>query len=311
MVLTQDVEFDTELKSAIIDLLGNFTTETTPPGAAKISNFGDYLPAGSTVFITFLPGSDFEDTIVTAKRLRREGYVPVPHIAARRIPSAGFLDENLRRLTAEAGVSEVLVIGGSVPEPVGAFTSSMEVLETGLLDKHGILRIGVAGHPEGSPDICDEDIAKALAWKNAFAERTLAEVYIVTQFCFEARPVIAWDKRIRAGGNQLPIRVGVPGLASVKSLLNYARLCGIGPSMNFIAKQARNVTKLVTLSAPDKLLTELAAYRAGDPACGITGCHIYPLGGLQKTARWARAVLQGQFSLDRKNAGFKVDVQVD
>jgi methylenetetrahydrofolate reductase (NADPH) len=311
MVLTQNVEFDADLKSAIIDLLGDFTTETTPPGAAKIADFREYLPIGSTVFITFLPGSDFDDTITTARRLRREGFIPVPHIAARSIPSAGFLDDRLRRLSEEAGIKEALVVAGALAQPIGEFTSSMDVLGTGLLDKYGVSRIGIAGHPEGSPDIKDEDIASALAWKNAFAERTAAELYIVTQFCFEAGPVITWDKRIQAAGNRLPIRVGVPGLASIKSLLNYARLCGIGPSMNFIAKQARNVTKLVTLSAPDRLLAELASYRARDPSCGITGCHIYPLGGLQKTTRWAQAVLEGRFRLERRSAGFRVDVPFD
>ena len=55
--------------------------------------------------------------------------------------------------------------------------SSMQVMETGLLDRHGIRRIGVAGHPEGSPDIPDRAVAAAIAWKNAFAERTDADLY--------------------------------------------------------------------------------------------------------------------------------------
>jgi methylenetetrahydrofolate reductase (NADPH) len=306
MALAEVRSLGADIKAEIISLLDNFSTETTPAGAKKIVDFRAHLPAGTDVFITFLPGADFSATIVTASRLRREGFNPVPHLAARSIPNAAFLDENLRRLTAEAGVAEVLLIGGAVAEPIGEFTSSVQLLETGLLDKHGIGRIGVAGHPEGSPDIRDEEIARALAWKNAFAERTGADLYIVTQFCFEAGPVIVWDKRIRAAGNRLPIRIGIPGLASLKTLLNYARSCGIGPSMNFIARQARNVSKLLTVSAPDRLLADLAAYRAKDPACGIVGCHFYPLGGLEKTARWAEAVLNGRIVLDPNGRGFEV-----
>jgi methylenetetrahydrofolate reductase (NADPH) len=307
MALAEVRTISTNIATEIMSLLVGCSTETTPAGAKKVGDFGAHLPIGTDVFITFLPGSDFAGTVATAAQLRRQGFNPVPHLAARSIPTAAFLNENLRRLTGEAGVSEVLVIGGAVAEPVGAFTNSMEVLETGLLDKHGIRRIGVAGHPEGSPDIRDEDIAKALAWKNAFADRSDADLYIVTQFCFEAGPVIAWDRKIQAAGNRLPIRIGIPGLASVTTLLNYARLCGIGPSINFITKQARNLSKLMTLATPDKLLMDLATYRTEDPACGIVGCHLYPLGGLEKTTRWVDTVLNGKFTLKPKGRGFEVD----
>jgi methylenetetrahydrofolate reductase (NADPH) len=308
MALAEAPRVSADVKSEIMSLLENFSTETTPPGARKVADFRQHLPIGTDVFITSLPGSDFRETVATARRLRVEGFNPVPHLAARSIPDAAFLAENLRRLTGEAGVSEALVIAGAVAQPVGAFASSMELLETELLDRHGIGRIGIAGHPEGSPDIRDEDVAQALAWKNAFAERTGADLYIVTQFCFEAGPVITWDRKIQAAGNRLPIRIGIPGLASLKTLLNYARLCGIGPSMNFVAKQARNVSKLLTLSAPDRLLTDLATYRTEDAACGIVGCHLYPLGGLEKTTSWVKAVLNGSFTIDPKGRGFGMDV---
>jgi methylenetetrahydrofolate reductase (NADPH) len=149
-----------------------------------------------------------------------------------------------------------------------------------------------------------------LAWKNAFAERTGADLYIVTQFCFEAAPVIAWDKRLRAGGNRLPIHIGIPGLATLKTLLGHAKACGIGPSMRFLTRQARNVTKLMTVSAPDRLVTDLAAYSASDPDCGIAGVHVYPLGGLRRSALWANAAADGQITMNRDGKGFTVDVDL-
>jgi len=299
---------ETRLEDAIVSLLADYTSETTPPGAAKVADFREILRPGSTVFITFLPGSDFNDTVTTARRLRGEGFNPVPHFAARSVPDKAFLEDGLRRLSGEAGINEVLTIGGAVEKPVGAFDSSMQLLETGLFDRYGVRKIGVAGHPEGSPDIRDEAIIAALKWKNAFAERTGAELYIVTQFCFEAAPIIAWDKKIQAEGNRLPIRIGIPGLASIKTLLNYARMCGIGNSMSFLTKQAKNVAKLLTVSAPDRLLTDLARYRSDDPACGIFGCHLYPLGGLKKTITWTEAVLQRRFTLDARGRGFSVEL---
>ena len=294
----------------VIDFLADFTAETTPFSAAKVEDFRDVLRPGSTVFITFLPGSDFEDTIAVAARLRKEGFNPVPHLAARSIPNAAFLDENLGRLRDEAGINEVLTIAGAVDEPVGEFRDSMQVLETGLMDKHGIKKIGVAGHPEGSPDMSDEAIASALKWKNDFAARSNAELYVVTQFCFEVEPIIAWDKAMRAAGNSLPIRIGIPGIASIKTLLNYSKACGIGNSIDFLKKQARNVAKLMTVSAPDKLIRDLASYKATDPECGLIGCHMYPLGGVKKTAKWTYAVIDGEFKMSSNGKGFSLTREI-
>ena len=303
----------TELEKSrqdVIDFLADFTTETTPFSAATVSDFRDVLRPGSTVFITFLPESDFEDTIAVAARLRKEGFNPVPHLAARSIPSATFLDENLGKLRDEADINEVLTIAGAVDEPIGEFRNSMQVLDTGLMDKHGIKKIGVAGHPEGSPDMSDEAIASALKWKNDFAARSNAELYVVTQFCFEVEPLITWDKAMRAAGNSLPIRIGIPGLATVKTLLNYSKACGIGNSIDFLKKQARNVAKLMTVSAPDKLIRDLASYKATDPECGLIGCHMYPLGGIKKTAKWTYAVVDGKFKMNSNGRGFSLTREI-
>lgn len=299
-------EQPTTLREQIVEFMTGFTIETTPGSAAKIADFREPLRPGTTVYVTFLPGSDFADTVAVSKRLRAEGMIPVPHIAARSIPSKTFLEENLKRLVNEAGVDHVLCIGGAVTTPAGEFADTMQLLATGLLDRHGIRTIGVAGHPEGSPDISDEGVRQALKWKNDFAERTGARMYVTTQFCFDAAPIIAWDRRIQAEGNRLPIHIGIPGLATIKTLLAHAKACGIGPSMRFLSRYALDVAKLMTVSAPDKLLVDLARYRANDPQCGIDTAHVYPLGGLKKSADWSYAVVDGRFEVSRDAHGFAV-----
>jgi len=294
----------------VIDFLQDFTIETTPGSAAKIPDYRDHLRAGTSVSVTFLPGSDFADTISTAKRLKAEGFDPAPHFAARSIPGHRDLEGYLKRLQAEVGITQVVALGGAVDQPLGPFESSMQLLETGLFDKYGIKQIGVAGHPEGSPDISDKALKEALDWKNSFTQRSDAELYIATQFCFEAAPIIAWDQAIRATGNRLPIHIGVPGLATLKTLINHAKACGIGPSMRFLTRQARNVAKLMTVSAPDRLLLDLAQYKASDPDCGIRKAHLYPLGGLRRSAAWTYAVADGDFTLKRDGKGFTVKREI-
>jgi methylenetetrahydrofolate reductase (NADPH) len=294
----------------IVDFLDGFSIETTPGTAAKIESYRALLAEGTTVNVTFLTGSDFGDTVKVAKRLKDEGMRPVPHIAARSVPSRGHLESWLDALVDAAGIDEALLIGGGADKPLGPFDRAMQLLETGLFERHGIRRIGVAGHPEGSADFSDQAAMQALRDKNAYARETGCEMFIITQFVFEAQPVIDWDRRIRDAGNSLPIHIGVPGLATIKTLLGHARACGIGPSMRVLTRQARNLTKLMSVRTPDKLVTDLAACTAKDPDCGIRRVHLYPLGGLRRTAAWTYAVLDGRFHMNAAG-GFDLDVAIE
>jgi 5,10-methylenetetrahydrofolate reductase len=270
-----------------------FSIETTPSSASKVADFRAILRPGTKVYIACLPGMNYADVLGTATRLRTEGFCPVPHIVARNISGRAALDELLGRMVREAGVDEVLCIAGGATSPEGDFTNSMEIMRTGLFEHHGIRRINIAGHPEGSPDFPQSAAMDALAWKEEYATRTGTTLELVTQFCFESAPIIEWNRRIRAAGCSLPLRIGIPGVASLKTLITYAKSCGVGPSMNFLLKQARNISKLMTMSTPDKLMAELASYRASDPASGIVGCHLFPFGGMTKTAEWIYALTEG------------------
>ena len=283
----------------------NWSIEVTPTGATKIESFRDCLDPGTTVNVTFLPGTDPADTIAVCERLHNDGMRPVPHLAARSLRDADQLDELLSAYTARCGVEEVLCIGGGVDSPVGGFDATMQVLQTGLIQKHGIRHIGVAGHPEGSPDISDDEIAEALDAKNALAKAEGLNLYIETQFCFEADIVLEWEKRVRAAGNALPIRIGIPGPATIKTLFRFAQISGIGPSMRFISKQAKNVAKLMTVQSPHLLLTGLAEGMAADKECLIRHFHYYPFGGFARTATYAGAIANGRIEMLPKG-GFHV-----
>jgi methylenetetrahydrofolate reductase (NADPH) len=299
-----------EEKKQILNFLDKCTLEVTPGGAAKIPDFRELIRDSTTVFVTFLPGSDFSDTIKTVKKLHDEGMNPVPHFAARSIPNLKFFEESLIALQGEAEVNEALIIGGGVDTPLGDFSSSMEILQTDLFQKYGINKIGVAGHPEGSPDIPELDVKNALIEKNAYAKAHSLEMYITTQFCFEAEPIIRWDRELREIGNELPVHIGIPGLATIKTLLAHSKACGIGPSMRFLTRQAGNLAKLMTTKMPDKLVRQLARYHHEDPQCGITRCHLYPLGGMRKSAAWLYAVQDGDFELNDAD-GFKLLRDID
>jgi methylenetetrahydrofolate reductase (NADPH) len=295
------------IRQRICDLLTGYSIELTPAIAAKHASLGDLLPAGTRVYVAFVPGEDYRSVVRTAARIRAEGLVPVPHLPARSIRDAAELEAYLERVTSEAEVDEVLVIGGGIDVPRGAFAGTRALLDTGLLERYGIQTIGLAGHPEGQRELSPPAVPATLEHKLAYARQTAAEVRLVTQFLFEAGPLMLWERAIRAQGSALPIHVGVPGPATIRSLLSYARLCGVGNSMRMLTRQGGNLLKLASLAYPDALITALAHHRASDPECRIERLHFYPFGGLGRTARWIEAVRAGAFVLHDDGRGFTVD----
>lgn len=296
---------------AIVEFLADYSVETSPGAAAKTPSFSALLPAGTRAYIAALPGADFGEVVATARRLSQEGMVPVPHVPARSLKGVSQLEDYIARLAGEAGVDQVLCIGGGVTRPVGDFGCTMQVLETGVLDRHNIRTIGVAGHPEGSPDIPDAEIIRAVREKNAFAKRTGAQLYIATQFCFDADAIIRWDRTLRLMGNTLPIHIGIAGPAKLKSLINYARMCGVGNSMRVLTRQGANLARLAQVSAPDRLVRTLARYQADDANCGIAAAHFYTFGGLARSVAWLDGALAGDFTLKPGGKGFQVHRDLD
>src|SRR4030095_10371487 len=199
-------------KSSLQSLVKNYSIETTIPQAERIERFSDAVPAGTCLYIAHIPGTNFADTVALSARLRREGMEPVPHVVGRRISNLDALEDFLKRLSGDAGVKQVLCVAGDNATPEGQITSALQVIESGLLEKHGIRTVGVAGHPEGHREVADPVLRDALRRKNVYAEKTGAAVYIVTQFTFSADPVIAWERSHGADIGRLPVTVGLPGL---------------------------------------------------------------------------------------------------
>lgn len=294
------------IHSQICELTSGFSVETTPGSAKKILNYSEYLAPQTKVYVTLLPGSHLNETLDVCKRLSSEGMIPVPHLAARQIKNKQELETGLNLLSSETNSTQVLAIAGGSLNPVGDFDNSMQLLETGLFDKYGIRTIGFAGHPEGSPDIPDNEVHSALEWKNKFAQRTDADVYIITQFCFDAKGVIDWCNQITNLGIHLPVHVGVPGIATLGTLLKHAMQCGIGPSINVLKKQAGSARKLLQLSAPEKLLVDLARYQSSTKDSRIDNLHVYPFGGLSKSSMWFQKIKEGNFIVDDEKSSIKL-----
>ncbi|WP_298252373.1 hypothetical protein [Bradyrhizobium sp.] len=266
--------------------------------SVEISSDGRQLPAlqdnfdrGTSVTITFLPGDNYRRNIETAAALRRAGFNPVPHIAAREMASREAFGDFLERARGEANVTRILVIAGDVAAPKGPFRSSLDVCHSGLIETHGITSVNIAGHPEGHPYLAPHNAFKALVEWRDWGRRAGVRVEVMTQFCFESAPILGWIGELEAHGGGLPVIVGVAGPATPATLIKFALRCGIGNSIRSMRNQIGRFGRLLTDAGPDEVVCGLQA--GFDKSKGsIAALHLFPFGGLRKAGEWRRSFAQ-------------------
>ena len=278
--------------------------ETSTKNLNEVDGYASLLPAATDVFVTCLPGTPYHHILSISRRLRQIGMNPVPHIAARRLVNATVAAEYLARLRDEAGVTRAMLIAGDSQAAVGPYASSLAVLETGLLQAHGIRSIGIAGYPEGHGRIAAQALLDALDGKIEYAKSHGIEPFVVSQFCFDGDAVVDWLEKLRARGVTLPVRVGVAGPAKVRTLLNYGMRCGIGDSLRAFGSQPVSLTRLLMHHGPEKTVRTIAQ---SAERLGVAGLHFYPFGGFAESARWINSVSTGHFRLTGSDEGFTLE----
>jgi methylenetetrahydrofolate reductase (NADPH) len=281
-------------RAASLHLMKDFSLEMTGKDIPALIEARPLIPLGTRINVTFLGNEDLEMRVAAAKAVRDLGFVPVPHISARRLKSQEQLEEFLGRLREVDAAGHLFVVGGDPAQPEGPYSDSLAVIRSGVLQKFGVREVGISGYPEGHPDISKETLWRALEDKYAALQAEGFETVIVTQFAFDTEPVAEWIDAVRARGINAPIRVGTPGPAGVKRLLGFARRFGIGANAMIVKKYGFSLTNLMGVAGPDNFVNDLASVLAdhqagqGSGIQGQVGLHFYTFGGLAETAGWVR-----------------------
>jgi len=257
----------------------------TGKDVAKVENAASVIPPGTRINITFLENEDLQMRVDAAAAVKRLGFTPVPHISARRITSQEHLEEFLAALRVIGGTENVFAVGGDPAVPMGPYEDSLAVIESGVLQQYGVREVSIGGYPDGHPDIPTDVLWSHLEKKAAALSRMNLPGAVITQVEFDAHRVLSWVEEVREHGVEMPVRVGVPGPASVKLLLGFASRLGVSTSASIAKKYGLSVTNLLTKAGPENFLRDL---RAGlDPAKhGLVKLHFYTFGGFKTTAEW-------------------------
>ncbi|AJQ81594.1 methylenetetrahydrofolate reductase [Xanthomonas oryzae] len=277
-----------------------YSLEVSVKDIGALTKAAPRLLPGSSMFIPYLPGQHDAARLAAAQLVRSLGFEPMPHLSARRIGAPEELQAFVARLVDEAGVTRCFVIAGDPSTPKGPFADSLSLIETGVFERSGIRTIGVAGHPEGHPIMRTAEQWDVLERKcRRIQERGMAPL-IVTQFGFDADMVVTWVEALRARGIPHPVRVGVPGPASVAVLARYAASCGVGACASVLSNYGISIGKLFGNAGPDRFVDRLAS-RLTD-AHGDIRLHVFPFGGIGQSVAWMAQYRSRASSQDRMSS---------
>jgi methylenetetrahydrofolate reductase (NADPH) len=244
-----------------------------------------HVPPEVTITITASPRRGMEATIDLAARLSRQGYIAVPHLSARLIRDTAHLREILEAIQ-QMGVRSAFVIAGDAREPAGEFPDSVSLLEAMMRVGHALDDIGVSGYPE-SHSFIDDDMTIQAMWD----KRRIA-TYIVSNLCFDPRVVKRWVGRVRRRKVELPVYIGMAGIADPAKLLRISTRIGVVDSARFLRGHSNWFLRMMQPGgySPERfvrgLLPDLAA-----PERRVAGLHVFTFNEIEPTERWRQAML--------------------
>jgi methylenetetrahydrofolate reductase (NADPH) len=272
-------------RAYVSSVLDDFSMEMTGKDVTKVENAASVIPPGTRINITFLENEDLTMRVNAAAAVKRLGFTPVPHISARWLKSHEHLEEFLAALHDVGATEDVFIVGGDPSVPLGPFAESLVLIESGVLQEYGVRHISIGGYPDGHPGISTDVLWSALEKKAAALSRLEIPGTVITQVEFDADRVLSWVAEVRDHGVELPVRVGVPGPASVKLLLGFAARLGVSTSATIAKKYGLSVTHLLGKAGPENFIRDLQA--GLNPAKhGVVKLHFYTFGGFRTTAEW-------------------------
>lgn len=267
-------------------IMNGWSIEATLPKPDEIAALAGLLAPGAELFLSTLPHVSLDQQIETARAVCDHGLVPVLHIAVRYFASRTELVGYLTRANREAQIDRFLVIAGDLDRPRGAFDSALSLIVSGLLADYGARRIGVAGYPEGHPKIAAAVLERALDDKLRAIRAAGLDAQIVTQFSFDPSAIGAWIANVRSRWPDVPIRVGLAGPASARTLLKFALRCGVVTPRQGFGRKLATANRLLRTESPQAIIEALAARPDLQRSGGGVATHFFSFGGMKRTVEW-------------------------
>jgi methylenetetrahydrofolate reductase (NADPH) len=243
-----------------------------------------HVPKEVVITVTASPRRGMPATIHLAVQLARLGFKAIPHLSARLIRDRAELGQILEALKG-AGIDSVFVIAGDAREPAGEFPDALSLLSA-LPPGHGLAEVGVTGYPESHPFIHDDVTIQAMWDKRRFAN------YIVSNMSFDPETVKRWVERVRRRGVELPIYIGMAGVADPARLLRLSTKIGVADAARFLRGHPSWLARMFRPGGyePGRFVNALMPDLT-EPDRRIAGVHVFTFNEIEPTERWRQEML--------------------
>ena len=270
-------------RSALAAFLRHPRYEILPTeGAADL--VAAHVPKEVRITVTASPRRGMEATLRVAEALARQGYTVVPHLSARLIKDRAHLTEILDAVSA-MGVDDVFVVAGDAQEPAGEFPDSVTLLNA-MAGHPALKEVGVTGYPE-SHSFIDDDLTIQAMW-----DKRRVATYIVSNLCFDPRTVKRWVNRVRKRRVELPIFIGMAGVADPAKLLRVSTRIGIAESARFLRGHSNWFLRMLQPRGyePGRFISSLMPDLAAAER-KVAGVHVFTFNEIEPTERWRQEML--------------------
>lgn len=264
--------------------LNFYSLEATGKTIADLTTAAPLLPARTPVNVAWLNDEDDYDRLRTVRRVDDAGLLPVPIFAARRLKSKKHLFDLTEKLRFAGAQGQVMVVGGDPSNASGPFNNTMDLLQTGWIEKYAIKRVTLPGFPEGNAAIGYRSDVALLEEKVKLLESYGCSVSLTTQLAFDPIRILNWISQIRNIGVSQTIQIGIPGPTKKDLLLRFARTFGVsGGGLNNVSGTVDGIIDFSRLVC----LIEQGLQRRNLKDVAI---HLYPFGGTKTAVEWLTAI---------------------
>ncbi|MCY4128813.1 MAG: methylenetetrahydrofolate reductase [Gammaproteobacteria bacterium] len=288
--IPRDRSLETETSRTLQGLVATASLEVLARDIVQRPAILEQVEPDTEVYVPFPPTGSWEETLAASRSLAERGCRPIPHLPARRLKNRDELIQWAKSLES-AGVRSVMLIAGDVLEEQVYFKDSLELLQTKILVTHGVERVGVAVYPDGHPYIAKKDLNDAFLRKLDVASRDGFMLKAVTQFGFDASPLLAWLTKASDLGLQVPVSVGVAGPTQMKTLIRYAAKCGVRHSVRGLLTKP-SALRMLGQWDPISVLSPVAERLSSGLDVRVENAHVFTFGGVRKVIEWREQLLK-------------------
>jgi len=235
-------ELTTDGRERVRSLVANASLAVLPTSDAVARVTARLAPGNVSVIVAARRGLGVDQTIAVSEMLASKGYPVTPEVDVGEIRPGRHFQETVYRLS-RSGITRVLVV-----EPSGHGEPTEHLLAELHDQTGGLRRVGIKVATTGPGLDTEQQAAMLSAWAPRLS-------FVATETSAEPAGVLSWVREMRVRGLELPVEIGLPGVAFLAVLRR--EVPAVAASLGVRNADTYDPTRLVVELADDQALERL------------------------------------------------------